>query len=274
MIEPATCADLGTQPQRGERVDPAHAPQPADRMGARGTVRELGEARPRPDRVSRSARRERDGSRPASPARRGRRTEPRSATSGAFATTPPRGRPSRSRGAAGTSDPVPGAHQIHANVLPAADKIAQLLALDRRDRDQRQLAGRQQLGQADRVALVGLDPIRRRTVTAAGCAHRELDPVRDRAARQPIAGRARLIHHPRRPLDIAQPRQQLVRAPRDPPGHDLVRGLVKDRERRLPCVHVQTDPTDNPTTRGCRLASTPSEPVLHVIMAFRPPAGR
>ncbi len=128
-------------------------------------------------------------------------------------------------------DSVSGAHQILANVLAAAHQVAQLLTLDRRDRDQRQLAGRQQPRQADRVALIGLDPIRGRALGLARRAHPELDPLRPRAAREPIAGRTGLINHPRRPLHTSQPRQQLVRAANHPPGHNLARGLIKHSER-------------------------------------------
>ena len=127
---------------------------------------------------------------------------------------------------------------------PAAHQIAQPLTLDRRDRDQRQLARGQQPGQADRVALIGLDPIRRRAFGLARRAHPELDPLRQRAARQPIAGRARLVHHPRRAFHAAQPWQQLVRATDHPLCDHLARGLVKDSDGRLARVHVQTDPTD------------------------------
>jgi hypothetical protein len=97
-------------------------------------------------------------------------------------------------------DSVSGAHQIHADVLPAAHQIAQLLTLDRRDRDQRQLPRRQQSREADRVTLVGLDPIRRRAVGLARRAHRHLDPFRQSSTREPVASRTGLIHHPRRPL--------------------------------------------------------------------------
>ena len=90
---------------------------------------------------------------------------------------------------------MPGAHQIKANVLAAAHQIAQLLTLDGRDRDQRQLAGRQQPRQADRVALIGLDPIRRRALGLAQRAHPHLDPLRQRSTRQP-AGRTGLVNHP------------------------------------------------------------------------------
>ena len=41
MIEPLQLADLGAQPERGERVDPAQTPQPRDRVRARDGDREL-----------------------------------------------------------------------------------------------------------------------------------------------------------------------------------------------------------------------------------------
>ena len=34
VIEPFPLADLGARPQRGQRVDPAQAPQPSDRVRA------------------------------------------------------------------------------------------------------------------------------------------------------------------------------------------------------------------------------------------------
>jgi hypothetical protein len=43
MIETPPLADLGAQSQRRERVDPAQAPQPGDRVRAWGGERELRE---------------------------------------------------------------------------------------------------------------------------------------------------------------------------------------------------------------------------------------
>ena len=43
MIEALPLADLGAQPERGERVDPAQAPQPRGRVRTRRAERELGE---------------------------------------------------------------------------------------------------------------------------------------------------------------------------------------------------------------------------------------
>jgi len=43
MIESLPLADLGAQPERGERVDPAQAAQPGDGVRARRARRQLGE---------------------------------------------------------------------------------------------------------------------------------------------------------------------------------------------------------------------------------------
>ena len=41
MIKALPLADLGTEPERGQRVDPAQASQPRDRVRARGAERDL-----------------------------------------------------------------------------------------------------------------------------------------------------------------------------------------------------------------------------------------
>ena len=41
MVEPLEGADLGAQAERGQRVDPAQAPQPGDRHGPGRVGREL-----------------------------------------------------------------------------------------------------------------------------------------------------------------------------------------------------------------------------------------
>ena len=100
--------------------------------------------------------------------------------------------------------PVPGAHQVRAQVLAAAHQVAQLLLLFAGDPHQPQIAGGEQPREADRVALVGLDPITRAALDVARRADRHLDPLRPRPADQPIAGRARLIDRPHRPRQLAQ----------------------------------------------------------------------
>lgn len=52
-----------------------------------------------------------------------------------------------------------GAHQITADVLSAADQVAQLLVLNRWDAHEREFSSRQSPREPDRVALVDLDPI-------------------------------------------------------------------------------------------------------------------
>jgi hypothetical protein len=91
--------------------------------------------------------------------------------------------------------PMPRAHQIRAQILAAANQVAQLLLRGRWDPDQLQVAGGEQPREADRVALVGLDPIvllrhqRRRHHVAANT----------EAIQQPmefVAGRAGLVTGP------------------------------------------------------------------------------
>ena len=178
MIETLPLADLGAQPHRGQRVDPAQAPEPGDRVRARRADRELRElgldlvaagdqhvvgvqivSQRRPRRVIGEPHR----CQPRAVLARPRLPGPLPVDLAAQQELP---------------DPMPGAHQIHADVLTAAHEITQLLTLDRRDRDQRQLAGRQQPRQPDRVTLIGLDPIRRRTLGLARRAHPELEPLR------------------------------------------------------------------------------------------------
>ena len=201
MIEASPLADLRAQPERGERVDPAQAPQPGDRVRARRAERELGEVGL--DLVA-AGDQHIVGVQVVGQRRLGGMIgEPDRGQPGAVLARPRLARPLPVDLAAQQElpDPMPGAHQVHADVLAAAHQVAQLLTLHRRDRDQHELAGRQQPGQPDRVALIGLDPIRRRTLGLPRRAHPELDPLRQRPARQPIARRARLIDHPRRPLD-------------------------------------------------------------------------
>src|ERR1035437_84390 len=126
-------------------------------------------------------------------------------------------------------NPVSGAHQIHPDVLPAAHQIAQLLALHRRDPDQRQLPRGQQPGQADRVALIGLDPIRRRALGLARRAHPELDPLPPPPARGGPVAFSGLAPVPRRALGLPRP------APPgpDPPPPRPTGGPVTGRTRLI-----------------------------------------
>jgi hypothetical protein len=57
------------------------------------------------------------------------------------------------------ADPVAGAHQIAAQILPGTNQITQRLRLRRRDDDRPQLPGREQPGELEGVARVGLDPV-------------------------------------------------------------------------------------------------------------------
>ena len=165
-----------------------------------------------------------------------------------------------------------GAHQISANVLAAADEIAQLLPLDRRDRHDRQLPCSQRPGEPDRVALVGLEPVARRPVGSVRSADDDLDPLGTGAAREPVAGRACLVDHARRARHRPQERQQHVRPPEHPLRAHLTGGLVKDSDRRFVRVHVNTDPMDTVRHRRHLLVDVWPASKLEPSMRTQPPS--
>ena len=117
--------------------------------------------------------------------------------------------------------PVPGAHQVRAQILAAADQVAQLLLLFGGNPDQPQFARGQQPRQPDRVALVGLDAVTGTTLDVARRADRHLDALGAGAADQPIAGRPRLIDRPQRPWQLTQHLEHLPRAAVDPASDHL-----------------------------------------------------
>jgi hypothetical protein len=139
--------------------------------------------------------------------------------------------------------PVPGAHQVRAQILAAADQVTQLFLLLDRDPDQPQFTSGQQPRQPDRVALVGLDPIARAALDAARRADRHLDPLSTGAADQPVARRPGLIDGPQRPRQLTQHLEDFPRAAVDPARDHLPGDIVKDRHGAGVRVNVQPDPT-------------------------------
>ena len=139
--------------------------------------------------------------------------------------------------------PMPGAHQVRAQVLAAADQVTQLLLLLAGDPHQPQIAGREQPRQADRVALVGLDPVARAALDVSRRADRHLDPFRPGAADQAVAGRPGLIDRPHRPRQLTQHVKHFQRAAVDPARDHLPGGVVEHRHGARVRVNVQPDPT-------------------------------
>ena len=56
-------------------------------------------------------------------------------------------------------DPVPGSHQVTANILAGTDQITGCLLSHGRDTDTGDLPDLEQLGQKQRVLGIGLDPV-------------------------------------------------------------------------------------------------------------------
>src|SRR5215213_2639254 len=137
---------------------------------------------------------------------------------------------------------MPRAHQIRAQILTAANQVAQLLLLGRWDPDQPQVAGGEQPREADRIALVGLDPITRPALDVARRADRHLDPLRPRPAHQAIAGRPRLIDRPQWPPQLAQHVEHLQRAADHPARAHLPGNVIEHRERARLRVNIPARP--------------------------------
>ena len=160
-------AEFGDQSDRGEGVDAAQAAQPADLPRPRAIIGELSERaieRVAPCEQAVMAVQvidERD--------LRGQVVEGQAAQPVAVTLRPCLAGPVEDQAAAQQElrDAMPGAHQIAAAVLATADRVAELLELERRDRDQFQFAGAQQPGELDRVAPIGLDALE--TVRSSVC---------------------------------------------------------------------------------------------------------
>ncbi len=81
--------------------------------------------------------------------------------------------------------PMPGTHQIPAQILAGANEVTQRLFLDARDRHPVQFAGRQQPDQPLGVAAIGLDAITRPARNQAGRTDQTVDTDRFQLAREP-----------------------------------------------------------------------------------------
>ena len=133
------------------------------------------------------------------------------------------------------------AHQVHPNRLARAHQVAQRLLLATGDADRDELACQQQPHEVLSIAAVGLDALGGRARDLARRRNHTLHATGRQLARQPVAGRPRLVgraHRPRQPR--TQPRRPGNLAAQ--PKHlQLARLGVKDRRHNPRGVHVQAD---------------------------------
>jgi len=179
-------ADLGCQPDRGERVDPPDATQPCDQPPVRAVLGEPGklclEVLDAPvdlvereqiviERLLLSRQLERLAA------------EPR-----ATRHTPARGRHPPVVTQDELPQPVPSAHPVQPRVLASANKIAQRLKLGRGHEDRCQEPASVQRSKTPSVALVGLHPITRPTRHQPRSDHHAVDPaaIRCRCSPKPV----------------------------------------------------------------------------------------
>ena len=293
-VEAGEVADLGGQPDRGERVDPAQAAQPGDGLRVWRARDELGDRRLERARGAARACRSRRGSPAASPARR-RRGPARAATRGDAESRCSRCPRRRSRGATAACEPLPGAHQIAAQILAGAHEVAQRLLLDGRHPDRVQRVDHQQPQHPLGVALIGLDLVLRRALDLPRRRHHAPDPRRVQRAREPVPGRARprtppasgpaawpgtpppspsrpaacaSAAHPTRASNVTA---STLRACTSRPAQlrtfamgrrSFRMGLVVDRRGRHP---RRVSLTARHTRGSAGLASTPGRPDLHMV---------
>ena len=146
-------------------------------------------------------------------------------------------------------------HQIAAQVLAAADQIAQRLQLGRGNDDRPQLPGRVQPRELERVARVGLDPIAGLARDRARRADHHLDPRRPRRPRQPEPRRPGLIDRAHRPRQRLQPLDRRARRPDDLRLEHLTRSQAAPPPPPS-CEHAHQAPRNR--YRPTRRRSSPS----------------
>jgi hypothetical protein len=244
-LEAGEVADLGAQPDRRQRVDAAQAAQPRHllRPGAGGDepvdhpLERVAAKQQRLDRaqvvVQRRLRRrlaERD---PGQPGAVGGRPAARPVLVADVVSQQQ------------LAQPVPGAHQVDADVLARPDEVAQRLLLAARHAHRVQTVDHQQPHQPLGVAAVGLDAVLGGPLDLPGRRNDAVDPVRRQRPRQREPGRAGLIGDTGGSRQAAAERRHLAR-PADQTTHaQLTRRRIDNTSDRRRRVHVQTDPSAN-----------------------------
>ena len=110
-------------------------------------------------------------------------------------------------------EPVPGAHQITADVLARANHVAQRLLLAARNTDWVQSRRSSKGARVARRRAVGLDLVLRGTLDLSRRRDHAVDPGRRERAGEPEPGRARLVRDARRAGQRGAEPHHLARVP-------------------------------------------------------------
>jgi hypothetical protein len=143
------------------------------------------------------------------------------------------------------AQPVPGTHQVAADVLTGADEVTQRLCFDRRHPDRVQAANHQQPQDAFGVATVSLDAIARGTLDLARRRDDALHAGHLKRPREPEPSRPGLIRHPHRPRQPSAERHHFARRAPQTPNHQLPGLALHRRGQHLRRVHIEPRPTAN-----------------------------
>ena len=245
MPEASEVGDLCAEPDRGERVDAAQAPQPRDVTRPRRAGDQLGDRR-----LELVAADHQRVDRAHVVKQRGLRSElaqpdPREPLTVAGGPVPGRAVVAHVVAQQQFAQPVTGSHQIAAHVLTRANQIAQRLLLAGRHPHGVQAVDHQQARQPLSVAAVGFDPVLYGALDLARCRHHTPHPRCPKRPRQTEPGRAGLVGHSRRPRQLGAEAGHRRSVSRQPAHRHLARIAVHHARHDLGCMHVKTSPAAN-----------------------------
>jgi hypothetical protein len=159
--------------------------------------------------------------------------------------------------------PVPGAHQISAAVLAGADQVPRSLLLDGRHGDGMNLTDAQQPGQVHGVLRVGLNAVTGWALQFRRRGHNTSDPGRSQRSVQPEPGWAGFVGHRDRPVQPADPRQDVIRRRRQPRLPQLARHTIDRRSDIRSGMDIQPNTRTLNQHRGLpRMSDRPSRQPL------------
>jgi hypothetical protein len=142
------------------------------------------------------------------------------------------------------ADPVPGAHQIAAQILTRPHQITQRLELGRGDQHRPKLAGRVKPCELQRVTHICFDPVTGLTRDRARRANHHLNTSRTRRTRQRKSRGPRLIDRAHLPGKRPKPLNRRRRGSRQLRLPHLTRPQHHRGRGRLPNVHIKPSETD------------------------------
>ena len=152
-------------------------------------------------------------------------------------------------------DPVPGAHQVPAAVLPRPHQVPGGFLLHPWNRHRGDLIQAQQSRQVHRVPGVGLHPVARGALQLRRGRHHAPDPIGVQRPGQSEAGRAGLVGHRHRTGQVMDPGADVAVIRGQSCLDEFAGGAVDRLGGDRSCVHIQADARTLCIHRGLPLLS-------------------